>query len=121
MKEERNIALSLILTIITCGIYGIYWFIVITDETKEYSNDTNMQSGVVAFLLTLITCGIYGWYWAYQMGKLMQKAQQNNKVADTDNSVLYLVLQFLGLGIVNYCILQNDLNIITQAKKGNNA
>ena len=29
---------------------------------------------------------------------------------EDDKSVLYLILQILGLGIVNYALMQNDLN-----------
>ena len=36
---ERNIALCLIYTIITCGIYGVYWFICITDEVNAVSKE----------------------------------------------------------------------------------
>ena len=57
--NKRNLAVSIILTIVTCGIYGIYWFIVMTDDTKNVSGDINGASGGVAFLLTLVTCNIY--------------------------------------------------------------
>lgn len=44
----------------------------------------------------------------------MEKANATAKamrgMSAKDNSVLYLVLQFLGLGIVNYCLIQSDLN-----------
>ena len=33
--KERNVALAIVFTIITCGIYGIYWFVVLTDEVKQ--------------------------------------------------------------------------------------
>lgn len=39
--NKRNLAVSIILTIVTCGIYGIYWFIVMTDDTKNVSGDIN--------------------------------------------------------------------------------
>ena len=38
MTTKRSIALCIILSIVTCGIYGIYWFICVT-------NDTNVVSG----------------------------------------------------------------------------
>ena len=36
--KERNVGVSILLSIITCGIYAIYWFIVLTDEAKEASD-----------------------------------------------------------------------------------
>ena len=108
---ERNIAISIILTIVTCGIYGIFWFISLTDEIRNASEDSSMPSGGVAFLLTLVTCGIYGYYWAYRMGKGLAAAHKvHGSEVVSDNSVLYIILQIFGLGIVNYAIMQNDLN-----------
>lgn len=31
---NRNLALCVILSIVTCGIYGIYWMIMLNDEVK---------------------------------------------------------------------------------------
>ena len=36
---ERNIVVCILLSLITCGIYGIYWFIVMTDESNMVSDD----------------------------------------------------------------------------------
>ena len=91
MVEKRNIGVYLILSIITCGIFSIYWFVVLTDDVKKLSEDDDMTSGGVAFLLTLVTCGIYGIYWAYKMGKNVTVAQENKGVPATDNSILYLI------------------------------
>lgn len=110
MIKERNLVTSIILTIVTCGIYGIIWFIGLTDDAKTVSEDQTMQGGGIAFLLTLITCGIYGIYWAYKMGKAINEARIKRGLAEDDKSVLYLILQILGLGIVNYALMQNDLN-----------
>ena len=68
MIQKRNIAMYIILSIVTCGIFGIYWFICLTDDSKLAANDNESASGPVAFLLTIVTCGIYGWYWAYKLG-----------------------------------------------------
>ena len=37
MPQQRNIAVAIILTIVTCGIYGIYWFVKLTDEMNYAS------------------------------------------------------------------------------------
>ena len=108
--KERNIATAIIFSIITCGIYSIYWFIVMTDEVKIAAKDEKLASGGVAFLLTLVTCGIYGIYWAYKMGELTAKAQSDRGLPVKNNAVLYLVLELLGFGIIVYALVQNDLN-----------
>lgn len=106
---KRDIAVSVILSIITCGIYGIYWFICLTDEVNAASNEKDTTGGV-AFLLTLVTCGIYGIYWAYRIGQKLVVAAKNENRTISDNSIIYLVLQLFGLGIINYCLIQNELN-----------
>ena len=110
MINNRNIALCIVLTFVTCGIYGIYWFVVLTNEVKLASGDTKCASGGLAFFLTIITCGIYGLYWAYKMGDLMKKAQEQKGLPANDRAIVYLILQFIGLGIVVYALVQNDLN-----------
>lgn len=110
--EKKDIAVAVILTIVTCGIYGLIWFVNLNDDVKAASGDESLQSGGMALLLTLITCGIYGIYWAYKMGKAMVEAKTKNGLSGDDNSVLYLVLEIIGLGIVAFCLIQNDLNSI---------
>ncbi len=108
---QRNIAVCIILSIITCGIYGIYWFIVLTDEVNAVSGENNATSGGVAFLLTLVTCGIYGYYWAYKMGEKLNNAKaQRGMPADSNLSIVYLLLEFFGLGIIAWALMQDNLN-----------
>ena len=114
--KERNVVTAIILTIVTCGIYGIYWFVVLTDDVKAAAKDDKIASGGVAFLYTLLTCGIYGIYWAYKMGELMAKAQRDRGLEVKDRSVVYLVLQLVGLGIVDYALIQSDLNAMVNTE-----
>ncbi len=106
---NRNIVTSIILTIVTCGIYGIYWMITLQDDSNLISDD-NTTSGVMVFLLSLITCGIYGLYWYYKMGQKLFIAGQKYGKQVNDNSLIYLLLGIFGFGIVNYCLMQSDLN-----------
>ena len=108
--QRRDLVTCIILSILTCGIYGIYWFIVITDDVKRAANDQQLASGGTAFIFTILTCGIYSYYWAYKMGELTKNAQMQRNMPVKDNAVLYLILQIFGLGIVTYCLVQNDLN-----------
>ena len=109
MIKERNIVVAIILSIVTCGIYGIIWFITLTDDTNTLAGSDG-TTGAIAFLLTLVTCGIYGFYWAYKLGEKIDKIKTDNGEAAGNNAILFLVLQIFGLGIVNYCIAQGELN-----------
>lgn len=108
--KERNIALCIILSIVTCGIYGIYWFIAMTNDANQACADDYQTSGGVAFLLTIVTCGIYSFYWAYKMGEKVNTIKARKGEPSDSNNILYLVLCIFGLGIVTYCLLQSELN-----------
>lgn len=72
--KNRNIVLAIIFTLLSCGIYGIYWFINVNNDMNTLTPDDSYQtSGGLAFLFTLLSCGIYGIYWAYRMGAKMDK------------------------------------------------
>ena len=105
----RNIVTCILLSFITCGIYGIYWFIVMTDEANMISDEQGATGGM-AFLFSILTCGIYALYWNYKMGQRLYQAGQKYNKPIGDNSVLYLLLAIFGLSIVNYCLIQSDLN-----------
>lgn len=112
--QKRNIGVSILLSVITCGIYGLYWFVVLTDETKIVSNDNEGASGGVAVLLTIVTCGIYGFYWAYKMGERVDNAKAMRGIPGGGSSnILYLVLGIFGLQVVNYILIQDSLNKIS--------
>ncbi len=106
MVKERSVALAIILTVITCGFYGIYWFIVMTDEVNSLSGK-NETSGVVAFLLTLVTCGIYGFYWCYKMGAMLDDIEGNS---NGTRGILYLLLSIFGFSIISYALIQDSIN-----------
>lgn len=109
MIKKREIVVSIILTFITCGIYGIVWFINMTDDVAVVSEDHTISGGK-AFLFTILTCGLYSIYWSYLMGKKIYETKTKKGLMASDNSILYLILCILGLGIVNYCLIQNELN-----------
>ena len=62
MIQERNIVTCIILSIITCGIYGIYWEICLVNDLNVAADTPNDTSGGMVFLLSIITCGIYMLY-----------------------------------------------------------
>ena len=109
--KNRNIALCVVLSIITCGIYGIYWLVCLVDDLNVASGRTGDTSGGMVFLLSLITCGIYGIYWMYKAGeKVAYIKQRNTGEIDSSSSVLYLILGIIGFGIVAYALIQSELN-----------
>lgn len=109
--KERNIALCIFLSIITCGIYALYWYACMTNDAVKANNGKEYNtSGGMMILYYLITCGIYGIYWYYKMGKALYSAKQDKGMNSSDNSILYLILGILGFGIISNCLIQSELN-----------
>ncbi len=104
--KARSIATAIILSIVTCGIYGIYWLVCLVNELNKASGRTNDPNGGTVFLLTLVTCGIYGIYWAYKAGEKRDIIARENG----SSNILYLVLSLFGLSIVVYALVQDALN-----------
>lgn len=111
---QRNIAVCVILSIVTCGIYNIVWFINLTNETNQLSGDPSATSGGMAFLFTLLTCGIYSLFWIYKRGEIIDSYYTMHGTPSSSNSVLYLILSIFGLGLISYCLMQNELNKISR-------
>lgn len=115
MITKRNIGISIVLTIITCGIYGIYWFICLVNELNIASDEPQATSGGMVFLLSIVTCGIYLLFWMYKAGEKINKAKaMRGMPTDSNSGILYLVLSLFGLDIVAYALIQSDLNNMAQ-------
>lgn len=104
--ERRSIPLSIILTIVTCGIYGIYWIIKLNDEVNQFAGEPNATSSGMVILLSIITCGIYEFYWLYKMGERGDKI----KGVHSSSGIIYLVIAILGWSIIDLCLIQDTIN-----------
>jgi len=108
--KNRSYITAILLTIVTCGIYGLYWMVCMTDESNSLSDHNKTASGGMTILFTILSCGVYGMYWYFKMGKKLHEAGLKYGKQVSDNSVIYLILGLLGFGIVSECMIQNDLN-----------
>ena len=106
-REEKNIAVCIILAIVTCSIYMWFWMYSMVKKIRMLANDT---SDMVGEYLLLMLVPYYNVYWVYTRGKKISKEAARRGIQIADNSVLYLILNLLGLSIVSYAMIQNDLN-----------
>ena len=106
--EKREIAVAVILSIITCGIYMIYWEYKVWDSLYKATN--RPSNAGVDVLLGFITCGIYFIYMLYKAGKMEQEANAMYNLPEKDEAALYLILGIFGLGIVSLAIMQSNIN-----------
>ncbi len=108
MIQERSIPLYVILHIVTCGLFGLFWMACLTDDTSVISGEQG-TSGVMSVILTICTCGIYGLYWAYKCGEKLDRAKQQKGQPASNGGVLYLLVYIFG-GFIAYALIQNELN-----------
>lgn len=102
--KQRNIVVAILLTIITCGIYGIYWIIVMTRDAVSVKDPADNAILEIVLMLFLPFLGFF------LTEKKFAEGCAERGIEHKDNSILYLILGLFGLGIVNFCMMQNDLN-----------
>ena len=111
--EKRSIALCIMLSIVTCGIYGLYWVYKLTEDTHAAVGRRTTASGGMVILYSIITCSVYLFYWQYKMGEsILEAKKQRGLSADQNIPIIYLVLCLFGLAIVSEALLQSSLNDI---------
>ncbi|MBM4344961.1 MAG: DUF4234 domain-containing protein [Deltaproteobacteria bacterium] len=108
--ERRDLVKMVLLTVLTCGIWGIVW-------TYQIGNDIAALRGsggpnpVTDILLGFVTCGIWFVVISYQWPKLLNdQAASRGKRVDDNLPVLSLVACLFGFQIVGLALMQQILN-----------
>ncbi|MFP4176815.1 MAG: DUF4234 domain-containing protein [Planctomycetota bacterium] len=109
-SHRANIALYLILTIITCGIFNLYWNYRQMEACNDMLGRREFSWGSW-FLLSIITCGIYHIYYQYKMGAAIVEIQQKRQGHAEDSlPVISVMVTILGLSIIADAIHQSKIN-----------
>lgn len=113
--QNRSIIMYVLLSLVTCGIFGFYWMYCVNEDVNKSLGENDMSGGMV-ILLTIITCGIYGLIWAYMLGNKISrlKRMMGDPYAESSLGALYLVLCIFTTYIVPLAIAQNELNKYAQ-------
>jgi Domain of unknown function (DUF4234) len=123
MIKERNLAVYLVLTFLTCSIFGIYWLYCMGSDVKKLRGGGD-PSPALYVLLSIITCGIFLIYCEYQYPKWISEVQEERGLKVNDLSTLCLVLgicAYLVSGILHFAsfaLIQNELNEIAKSGSG---
>lgn len=120
--SKRDLVLNIILTIVTCGIWGIIWEVQIADDIKLLTGEEGLVSGIVLVLLSLVTCGIYFIFWVYNAANKLELVKAGYGLPTESKGLVYVVLSIFGFSIVALALMQNDLNTVADInlnKSGN--
>ena len=127
LKDNRSWFLVLIFTILTVGIYGIYFYHIMARDTNiACSYDGKKTSGVFKYILfSLLTFGLYSIIWEYKILSRWKNQAENNgeqaKLSPNLYLILNILLSFTGIctliafylrimGLNQMCYLYNETN-----------
>lgn len=117
----------LLLSIVTCGIYGFYTLHCFAKDMNVLCKGDGKKSPnfIKVFLLSIITCGVYGCYWQYMQGQRLYEASEGYgvKIEEKGSTVLFWLtigVVFLGLGplIAFYILIRNRNKLAEQYNAG---
>ena len=95
--KKRGPVMVLLLTLITCSLYYYYWVYVTSREIQDYLQEPDIPP-IVELILTILTGGLYLFYWDWKTAKQIARMQERVGIPPQDNSVLYLIINILGVG-----------------------
>ena len=101
LKTDRTMLSYVILSIVTFGIYDLYFrYKLIKDINLVCEDDGKHTSGVIVLIvLSLLTFGIYGYVWNYKVGeRINEQAHKRDVVVNINGMIMLLCTASLGFG-----------------------
>jgi hypothetical protein len=109
LGEERGVVSTVVLSLLTCGIYGMVVMYRIGEELNAHRERRDTNPGV-DLLLAIVTCNLWGIYLMYKYPRLLQETMAEEGMPTSDIGVACLLLSIFGFRVVALAILQSELN-----------
>jgi lipopolysaccharide export system protein LptC len=120
MLKTREPLIVILLSIVTCGIYGIVWMFMMNNEIKQLSPNRNNDVDTIWLVLGIL-CGFIYYYVWYKWDKQLADITAYKNIRYNSNFVLWIILSvFVGIGFfvmlfqvqdtMNEAINSNDNN-----------
>ncbi len=111
-RYSASVALYLILTIVTLGLFNLYWNYRQMQACNELLERREF-SWLLWILLCVVTFGLYYFYYQYKMGAVINEIQDRYDLPFTEGlPILSVVAAIIGFGVIADCIHQHELNKI---------
>lgn len=104
----RSVATVIILTIVTCGIYGLYWLYVTADGLENYGRTGSISPAVQLVLAIFISIAGFVLFGIAANDNLNSIRAQRG-LMPVDNKVVYIILGVF-IPIVLIGLVQNEIN-----------
>ena len=123
LKTDRSLVKFIIFSILTCGIYSIFFYTGIADDINRVASGRDGKKTthycLMTFVLAPITCGIYAFYWWHTISdRIGEEARARGIYTDFSATTFWLwqlvgaVLCGIGpfIYIHKLCKVMNDIN-----------
>lgn len=115
MIEKRSVVSVILLSIITCGIYMVWWTYVTCCALQREGGKTSIPP--VATTLLMLFTGVGGVLLGIDADDNVNAIKFNRGIPQTDNKVLWIVLG-LFLPIATVGLVQHEINQIIDRSQG---
>jgi len=110
LGKERGVGFVIVLTLVTLGIYSIYWYYVTYADLKRHRGE-----GVIAIVGLLLVFVIYGYFMLPQYVGRMYRAEGNDNPPVSGLTGLWGFVPYVG-GFIYLAKVQGALNNYWKAK-----
>lgn len=119
---KREPWIVVVLGLVTCGLYLLYWQYVTTEELKNATGRDDLNP-VLDLVLGFVTCGLWVVYVSYRNAQVVHEQFVRRSIQHDDKStlivILYVAAVFNGLtALIAPMILQDEYNKLSDRVGG---
>ena len=117
--KKFNWLTTFLLNVVTCGIYSIYAWYVMTENNNKIAADLGVNEKrmnfILVVLLSSVTCGILPiiWYYRFMRQQVAIANAVNVKAAPTESPIVLLIITFVP--VYSFYVLCDNYNRTVEA------
>lgn len=109
-EGTASIGLCIVLTLVTCGIYGLFWEARQMRILNKWLGRREF-SFWAWFFLGMVTCGLYYLYSEYKMALAIQEIQEKLGIrVNTSLAGVSIIVSLIASPVVSSAIQQHEIN-----------
>jgi uncharacterized protein DUF4234 len=105
-EHVKSVPVCVILTLVTCGLYNLYWQHLQMQSVNEMLNEDKYRF-LPWLLLTLVTCGVWHIYHEYRLSEDIARVMGREKKTD---GLIAVLLSVFGFSFIVDAIQQSHIN-----------